>query len=129
MKLKHDCVRDVLIYCEDHLIFGENLSWNPLSLEKFCKELPKYSREDLAYTLYLLAEADFLETHITEADGGIYGIFVYRITYIGHEFIDTIRPDTVWKKIQKAITALGSASLPVIQSLGSQYATELLTHL
>lgn len=129
MKLKHDCVRDILIYCEDNLIFGENLSWLPISLETFCRELPKHSREDISYTLYLLTEANYLESQITESDSGIYGILVYRITYIGHEFIDTIRPDTVWKKIQKSITTLGSASLPVIQSLGTQIANELMTRL
>ena len=116
-------------FCENALSFGENLSWKPLLLSDFCLALPKYLREDIAYTLYLLSEADYIETHIVEIDGGICEINVYRLTYTGHEFVDTIKSDTIWKKIQKALSSVSSASLPVIQSLGSHYALEILTYL
>lgn len=129
MKLKHDCVRDILIHCEEFLSFGDNLSWNPLSLEDFSNALTKYSLEDIAYTLYLLDEAGFIDAQITNYDGGIYTIFVYRLTYIGHEFIDTIKSDNVWKKVQAAVASIGSASLPIIQTLGSQFALDFLNKL
>ena len=126
MKLKYDCVRDILIYCESSIRFGENLSWQPLPLGKFCDALPEYSRDDIAYTLLLLEEAGYIEARISEADGGIYGILVYRLTYSGHEFIDVIKSDTVWKKIQSAISSIGSVSLPILQDLGSHYLIEYL---
>lgn len=120
MKLKHECVRDILIYCEDTLEFGNNLSWKPLYLEDVSKAFTKYSIEDIAYTLLLLEEACFIEASITKYDGGIYDISIYRLTYLGHEFIDTIRPESVWKKILPMLSSLGSTSLPVIQNIASQ---------
>lgn len=129
MKLKHNCVRDILMFCEDALEFGANLSWAPLSIPEFCEALPKFSKEDIAYTLCLLEEAGFIDAHIVRYDGGIYEIWVYRLTYPGHELIDTIRSDKVWKKIQAALSTIGSASLPIIQSLGSQFALDFLKNL
>ena len=129
MKLQHDCVRDILIKCEEYLFLTDELSWSPLSLRDLCSLLTQYSRGDIAYTLYLLEEAGFIEAHIVEVDSGICEIIVYRLTYTGHEFIGSIKSDNVWKKIQTALTSVGSASLPIIQSLGSHYALEYLKHL
>ena len=127
MKLKHNCVRDILIYCENSIQFGENLSWQPIFLKNFCDDLPKHSRDDIAYTLLLLEEAGYIEAHIMEADNGICEILVYRLTYSGHEFIDVIKSDTVWKKMQSVISSVGSVSLPILQDLGNHYLLEYLT--
>lgn len=127
MKLNPNCVRALLLYCEDSLKLDEQLTWQPLHLPDFCTSLSQYSREEIAYTLYLLDEADYIETHIVEADSGIMDIYVFRLTYLGHEFIESIRSNTVWKKIQSALTTIGSASLPVIQKLGGYFILELLT--
>ena len=129
MKLNPVCIRDVLIFFEANLAFGEDLSWVPISLNELCTNFPKYSKEELAYTLLLLDEACYIEANIINRDGGILSIYVYRLTYSGHEFLDTIKSDTVWKKLQNAIGSVGSISLPVILNLGSHYAIELLTRI
>ncbi len=128
MKLNPNCIRALLLYCEDSLTLDEHLAWQPLHLLDFCASLPKYSRQEIAYTLYLLDEADYIETHIVEADCGIIDIYVFRLTYLGHEFIDSIRSNTVWEKVQSALNVISSASLPVIQELGSHFILELLHH-
>jgi len=129
MKLQPNCVRNILIYCEEHLIFDDALVWNPLTLLDFQNGLPKYSRGDIAYTLYLLDEAGYIDAHIVEASNSIAELIVFRLTYSGHEFLNTIKSDTVWQKVQSALSSIGSASLPIIQSLGSHFALEHLTHL
>ena len=126
MKLNHNCIRAILLHSEEHLMFDEDLDWQPLDLADYCDAIPKYSRQEIAYTLYLLDEADYIDAHVIEADGGIYDIRVYRLTYSGHEFIDTIRSNTIWNKVASAISTIGSASLPILQELGSYYALELL---
>lgn len=126
MKLDHNCIRAILLYSEEHIGLDENLGWQPLNLEDYCDALPKYSRQEIAYTLCLLDEAGYVDTHIIDADGGICDINVYRLTYSGHEFIDTIRSNKIWNRIASAISTIGSASLPIIQELGSHYAIELL---
>ena len=107
-------------------MLDENLGWQPLDLKDYCNALPKYSRQEIAYTLYLLDEAGYVDTHIIDVDGGIFDINVYRLTYSGHEFIDTIRSNKIWNRIASALSTIGSASLPIIQELGSHYAIELL---
>lgn len=129
MKLNPDCIRNILIFCETNLTFGYDLSWNPISLNGFCQHLSEYSREELAYSLLLLNEACYIEAHIINRDGGIMDIYVYRLTFSGHEFLDTIKSDTIWRKLQKAMVSIGSISLPVIQDLGSHYTIELLKRL
>lgn len=126
MKLDHNCIRAVLLYSEDHLGLDEDLDWQSLDLKDYCDALSKYSRQGIAYTLYLLIEAGYVDAHIIDVDGGICDINVYRLTYSGHEFIDTIRSNKIWNRIASAITTIGSASLPIIQELGSHYAIELL---
>lgn len=129
MTLKYDCVRDILIFCEKELTLDSNLAWVPIHLDAFCSSLTQHSREDIAYTLYLLDEAGYIDCHITEADGGIFHIIVYRLTYSGHEFLDTIKSDNVWQKIKTTVASVGSASIPVIQTLGTEYLTKCLTQL
>lgn len=126
MKLNLNCIRAVLLYCEDSFTLDEHLIWQPLCLSDFCSSLPLYSRQEIAYSLYLLDEANYIETHIVEADNGIVDIYVFRLTYSGHEFIDSIRPETVWHKIQSALTTIGSASLPIIKELGVHFLLEFL---
>lgn len=128
MKLDHNCIRAILLYSEEHIGLDENLGWQPLDLKDYCDALPKYSRQEIAYTLYLLDEAGYVDTHIIDADGGICDINVYRLTYSGHEFIDTIRSNKIWSKIVSAVSTIGSVSLPVIQELGCHYAIDFLKH-
>ena len=127
MKLNNNCLRDILIYCEDVLSFDEDLSWCPLYLSDFVKALPQYSQEDIAYTLILLDEAHFIESIIHKRNGGIYDISVYRLTYKGHEFLATIKPDNIWEKLQSIISTTGSISLPILQELASNYLLAFLT--
>ena len=128
MKLNPNCIRALLLQCEESLTLDERLVWQPLHLPDFCTSLPLYSRQEIAYTLYLLDDADYIETHIVESDNGIIDIYVYRLTYLGHEFIDSIRSNPVWEEIQSALNVIGSVSLPIIQELGSHFVLELLKH-
>lgn len=129
MKLDPSCVREILLFCEKSLGLDESMSWKYLQLSDFGKHLTKYPKETIAYTLVLLDEAGYIDCNVVEADDCLIEIYVNRLTYAGHEFIETVRPDSVWKKVASSIAAIGSASLPVVQSLGSQFLLEALTHL
>lgn len=127
MKLDTNCVRDILFLCENSLGLDENLSWKYLQLSDFCSHLTKYSKEIIAYTLILLDEAGYIESAVSDSDDCIDDIYVSRLTYAGHEFIETIRPDSVWKKVSSVVATIGSASLPIVQNLGSKFLLEALT--
>ena len=133
MKLNYNCVRDILFLCESSLTLNEDLSWEYLTLNDFKslfdKPKGKYSKQEVAYTLILLDEAGYIVCEYDNSDNCLSELYVSRLTYDGHEFIDTIRSDSIWKKITSCITAVGSASLPVIQNLGSQFLLEALSFL
>lgn len=126
MKLNLDCIRDILLKCEEQCSLNESLCWSELTLSDF--ETLTYSKQDIAYTIILLEEAGYIKAFINYYDDAIGYLCITRLTYSGHEFLDSIRPDSIWKKIKHHISTIGNVSLPVIQSLGSDFISQYLFH-
>lgn len=70
----------------------------------------------LDYHLGLLDDAEFVEFRRT---GG--GWLVDRITWNGHEFLDTIRDPEVWKRTKAGMTKAGNASFSLVWELAKAY--------
>ena len=86
MKLDKDLVRDILLAVEAHD--------EPEGL--IALEINVYSAEMVSYHVRLLDEAGLLDA----LDTGGMNCFKWqptRLTYNGHEFLDIIRDDEVWK--------------------------------
>lgn len=101
MKLDIACIRDILLCLEDCLVLTDELRYKHVDLYDLCQtgNLQKYSRSQIAYTICKLDEADFINASIQYADNSINYIAVDSITFAGHQFLDTIRPESVWSKI------------------------------
>lgn len=54
---------------------------------------------------------------------------INELTFDGHEFIETIRPKTVWDKTKHIVSQAGTASLAVISDIASSCATEFISSL
>lgn len=124
MKLNSDCVREVLLTCEE-----VPLNSHP-PLENFFtqKRLEKYSNDEISYSMKKLVEAGFVDFKTIRVWGGpdFDGIFL-DITWQGHQFLDAIRSDTVWTKTKEKISStVGSTSLQVMGTLASTIASKLL---
>ena len=101
MELNKDCVRDVLLSCEELLKIDEDGYMNSLSHEELGQALPNYKTEDIIYTVVKLKEAGFLDVKVTKAFGNILvDVRIYDITFNGHEFLNDIRDDKNWKKVK-----------------------------
>ena len=111
MKLIHDCVRDVMLYIEDNLKLD-----CILDISEIQNNLTSYSIEDITYTCEKLDEAGYLETKRYITGDAI----ILKMTYNGHQFLDTIRDDGIWKETKSKISKLASVSLPVIQQVAAQ---------
>lgn len=116
MKLKHDCVREVLLVIEKELDLN-----NVLENEVFENNISNFSNEDIEYSLRLLNEANYIVAEFT-----MDGYFVRRMTFEGHTLLDSIRNNTVWKETQQRIKDFGSISIPVLQQLASSISKKLL---
>ncbi len=113
MKLSHDCIRDLMLYLEQNLSYNDELEINNLQLKD-------YSIDEIMYTTEKLSEADFLICdNSIEIDDEYPIMLVNSITYKGHQFLDSIRDDKIWKNTKKTISKLASASLPIIQEVAS----------
>ena len=119
MVLNLKCIRDTLLALERCLVLNDELEFVGENLDELRKsgELLQYSRSDLAYTLVLLTEADFIESYIDYADDVIEELTVIRLTYKGHQFLDSIRPDSLWKKIYSISEVTGLKSLSTVMQI------------
>lgn len=119
MKLNHDCVRDLLLLIEEVQV-GDYIDVSSYQLKN-------YSSEDLCYTADKLLEAGYINGKIYPADNVIYWRFsVSSLTWTGHEFLDNIRDDGVWKDTKKVASKLTSVSLSMLEKISVTILTTLI---
>ncbi|MEI3172699.1 MAG: DUF2513 domain-containing protein [Lachnospiraceae bacterium] len=122
MKLKADCVRDVLLKLEDILLIDASFAFSPVDIPTLCSELPQYEPEDIYYTVYQLNQGKYIKAEITLLpSGGMRTSAIKTITWEGHEFIESIRPDTVWEEVKNTIQKIGALSVTSIAYLGKLF--------
>lgn len=101
MRLNYDCIRDVLLTLEDMLQFNEELEYPEITLQELCDNLDCYSKQDIAYTLINLSEAEYISAIVCAYDDRIDDIICNRITFEGHKYIDSIRTPQIWEEIKQ----------------------------
>ena len=94
----------------------------------------RYNLEDgvLGYHLWLLVDAGLLfspsvnDGHMSS--GQYYPTaFAFALTWEGHEYLDTIRNQNVWKKIESSLLKNGSGlSFEILKQLGVLYTKQQL---
>lgn len=126
MKINYDCMRDILIFLEDNLLYDDELSPNLISLEnlKSTQEL-NYSLQDIAYSSLMLNEAGLINAHISNADDRIIDIYYLSLTYEGHQYLDKIRSDKVWTKTKGTLSKIGATSIDIITKVASNIIVEM----
>jgi hypothetical protein len=101
-----------------------------LCLESNPGEVSGLSDDDtIRYHMRLMVEAGFLSGNIIEHSDG-YAIFLNEhrmITNQGHDLIDVIRADTLWRKICDRVSILaGGVTLEVLKEVAVQEARGML---
>lgn len=122
MQLNHDCVRLILLAieeCEDPLVrlFPDFF--------KSRDEFNDFKITDINYAMEKLYEAKYINVMIHKSRMKTTYI-AKSITWEGHVFLDTIRDDSVWKKIKEKSSALKSVSLPIMSNLGTSIVKNIL---
>ena len=125
MKLNPDCIRAVLFYLEENLSISSDLEINEISIFDLDRNL-EYSINELANTLLVLDDAGFIVTARDDGSNCMNELDVYRITYDGYQFIETIRPESAWKKVKSVCGKIGSFSTNVIVQVASNVLSELI---
>lgn len=107
MKLDKDLVREILLQIEASIT---TTGWIEL-------ELPGHSEIEVSYHVELLSEAGFLQAHdLSTLDGPDWR--PERLTYEGHEFLDTVRDPEIWRDTKEAAKKIGVSSVEVLFEVG-----------
>jgi hypothetical protein len=120
MKRDMDLIRTLLITLEDDL--APDRRFDPASV----------GNEDEAtvtYHLKLLHDAGLLDAHVHDvthmgSTGFEFMVNPVSLTWAGHEYLDTIRDEEVWRKSKAAAASAGGFSLKVLASVATAMAVE-----
>jgi hypothetical protein len=70
----------------------------------------KFTVEERAYHVQLLIDARLVEGRVMKGQqGALSGAIVFRLTWAGHDFLQSVRDETVWKKAKKHVLKVGAS--------------------
>jgi hypothetical protein len=73
-------------------------------------DLSKWSEGEQLYHLDIMIEANLLKGTTRQSENGDIALAVIqRLTWDGHEFLDSVRSDTIWKKTKGELAKFGSS--------------------
>ena len=104
MKLDKELARTILLAIEEDN--GDPRSWVQL-------EIADQEPVKVAYHIQLLSEAGFVEADNLSTMSG-YDWRARRLTFEGHEYLDTVRDGKVWAKTKEISARAGAASLTAL---------------
>jgi len=113
-----------MLYVEQNLSYENSMR---VSADNIVKDLNKYSKDDILYTLEKLYEGNYLNGKKWHALGTPYPTFMLKdISMSGHELLAAIHDDVVWKQTKEKIKSFASVSLPIIQQVASSFLKQSL---
>lgn len=120
MKLDRDMVRDLLFALEAKTDF---------KARKYEDLLPDRDPREVAYALMKMHEAGFITAEVirsTTTPERIIKVLPFDLTFKGHEFLDTVRDNEVWRRTKSAAEKAGGASITFVWELAKAYGKQLL---
>ena len=114
MKRNWDTIRDILLRLEEAAP-GESA-------------FPEERAEEVSYHLDLLIEAGLVMGPAANVSGpGTRPLAAMRLTWQGHEFLDTVRSDMVWQRTKRSFAASGLAmTIDLIRTVAADIAASML---
>jgi hypothetical protein len=107
MKLDTELIRDLLIYFEETL--PDKKRWVVASSIK----LEGYTSHQIMSHIPLLLDCEYIKASSQSADN-MTDYFISRLTMNGHQFLDLIRNDNLWKHIKTLLGKIGLEALPIL---------------
>lgn len=121
MKMDKDLVREILITIEDSA--DDPRGWITLELEG-------YSANHVSYHVQLLDEAGYIEAqNLSSLGKDGYEWQPKRLTFQGHEFLDTIRDNELWRRTKDTAKDLSIGGLKALFEIARAFGKQkLLEH-
>lgn len=122
MKLNHDLVRSLLLSIESS---DDPNGFSPREVNEFI-ENNDFSENDIGYAVNKLNEAGFITGKATISGDNYYIIYPGNLTYDGHEFLDNIRDDGVWKDTKEIASKFSSVSASFLSKIAVGVISEII---
>ena len=117
MKRNWDTIREILICLEE------------MPPEKDCLQLTDFPSDrayEYSYHVEILIEAGLIDGQMSKR-AGPKGFRAMRMTWEGHEFLDAIRSDTVWRKAKDSFVKGGlTMTFDLVKSVAKEIAVSYL---
>lgn len=118
MKLDKDLVREILLAVEDS-------SHSPD--ETITLSLDSHTPQEISYHVMLMHEAGLLVGRDASVLADVFPVWhPKRLTYQGHEFLDTVRDGEVWRRTKAGAEKAGVAGLSMLLELGKAIGKQVL---
>ncbi|SEA24840.1 DUF2513 domain-containing protein [Alkalimonas amylolytica] len=114
MKRDMELVRKLLIFFDD--------KENPTHIE--APPIDGYDEQTIQYHLVLMYDAELLRCEPVKSSKSERVIYVlpFELTWKGHDFLDSIRNDTIWKKVKDTLQDKGlGMAFSVVQGLAVKF--------
>lgn len=118
MKRDMDLVREILIHVSE--------SNSPVDASVFVDT--HNDSEKIIYTIDIMKEAGLVKASIQKAfQVGYVSASINSLTWEGHDFLDSVRNDKVWKEVKKTISKVaGVTSITIIKKVAEKILADVL---
>lgn len=124
MELNHDCIRSILLVCEEKIIMNDKGEMNKLGMSDFSDLITDYGEACIKYSIKYMKEYGLINARIISADNiAVYSFFITDITPIGHDFIGNIKNESNWNKTKNIAAKTGTLALDSFIAIASGIVT------
>ena len=119
MQLNPDCVRDILLYLEEKLTILDGNKFSKVELKDIYEAFENtYSKEDIFYSVYNLHQIRFIEGRIENVTNQkMFFCEIENISWNGHQFLNTVRPKSIWDATKTKAKQIGGMSLQTLSTI------------
>ena len=107
MKIKEECIRDVLMSIEDTVTCYE--SFHYIAADPAPKRLEKYSHDEIVYHIRHCNQLGYLTGCSFLGNGAM--IFVEDLSTGGHEYLRNVRSNSTWGQIKQVLVSHKNESI------------------
>ena len=120
MKLNPDCIRDILLYVEEHTDLHKHVTFTETISDK---KLERYTFDEISYHVKQCELSGYFErtSHSITGDCS-----VSYLSPAGHQFLSNIRADNIWSDVKEVSKKVGSNSLQAISQIASAVITAII---
>ena len=119
MKRNWDTIRELLTKVEECTLPVEMVRLSTFASERAA---------EISYHMSLLIEAGLVKGQMSQTIGPeVKDFFAQRLTWDGHEFLDSIRSDTVWAKTKKVFLDKGvEMTFDLVKAIAKEAAATII---